>query len=260
MKLIAGVKLISSAVIALAAAVSTGAHADSISITGSLSLVEALTFTPSGTALQISSPGLFGAAFYGPDTGVAIFGPTNFTTEPLTPGQQPGDLSFFPITSPAATQTFQYTATIDPDNLGPDFPDQLKMTITWNQLVNGGEAELDGVGLITESSGDIPFVTDFPLGGLATVHGFFPTNCSLQGGNCDILAAMDIGRFEGGDATPQGGVVPPLQPPPFTPPVPEPMSSFVALGTALCGLWGAYVVIRRKTSQSGPMVLQETNA
>src|SRR5262245_36479737 len=120
MKLIAGVKLISSAAIALAAAVSTGAHADSISITGSLSLVEALTFTPSGTALQISSPGLFGAAFYGPDTGVAIFGPTNFTTEPLTPGQQPGDLSFFPITSPAATQTFQYTATIDPDNLGPD--------------------------------------------------------------------------------------------------------------------------------------------
>jgi hypothetical protein len=134
----------------------------------------------------------------------------NFTTDSLTAGP-PGQPSFFPITSPAATESFSYIANFaDNDNSGPDFPDQMTMTISWNQLVNGGEAELDGTGLILTSTGDTPFVTDFPVGGTTTVHGFFPTQCSLDNINgganaCDILAAMDIGKFEGGDATPQGG-------------------------------------------------------
>ena len=59
----------------------------------------------------------------------------------------------------------------------------MTMTITWNQLVNGGEAELDGTGLILTSSGDLAFTTDFPVGGTTTVHGFFPTQCSLDNFN-----------------------------------------------------------------------------
>ena len=256
-------RLITGAVVALAAAISTGAHADTIAINGAL--VKALTFTPMGQALEISSAGFFGSAQYGsapdPDIGVVIFGSTDFTTEPLMPGA-PGELSFFPIVSPAAMQTFQYTATIDPDNPGPDFPDQLKMTITWNQLINGGEPELDGIGLITESSGDTPFVTDFPVGGTATVRGFFPTACSLAGVSaCDILAGMEVdGFYEGGDATPASPGLPPGGPPPQVD-VPEPMSSFAALGMALFCLWSAYlVVMRRERGQSGLRVLHAANA
>ena len=73
---------------------------------------------------------------------------------------------------------------------------------------------------------------------------------------------MDInstGFYEGGDATP----APPGLPPGGTTPqveVPEPMSSFMALGMALFCLWSAYLVMRRGRGQPGLRFLHETNA
>jgi hypothetical protein len=209
-----------------------------------------------GSALEISSLGFSGSATYGPDSGQVSFGAMDFTTEPLTMG-------VFPITSPAATESFAYIANVaDPDNpdtSGPNFLDQMTMTISWNQLVNGGEPELDGTGTVLKSFRDTAFTTDFPVGGSATVTAKFPTACDLASGfgadTCDILASMDIGKFEGGDAIP-GGSAPPQQPPP-PPIVPEPMSSFMALGMALCCLWGTYQLTRGK---SGLRFRHETNA
>jgi hypothetical protein len=240
-----------AAIVALAAASSTGAHADDIIMGGMLN--QALVFTPeAGNTLNVSTLSPFGfgnSATYGPDTGFVSFGAMNFTTQPLMAGSP----SFFPI-APPATESFEYQAITDPDNpntSGPNFPDTMTMTISWNQLVNGGEAELDGTGLILTSAGDTPFVTDFPVGGTTTITGFFPTSCNLMNfgsGSCDILSGVEIAFFEGGDTPP--GVVPPLQPPPFMPPVPEPMSSFMALGMAVCCLWGTYQLTRRYRDQS----------
>jgi hypothetical protein len=245
-------KLITSAaaIVALAAASSISAHADDIVMGGMLN--QALLFTPeAGNTLNVSTLSPFGfgnSATYGPDTGVVSFGPMNFTTQPLMAGSP----SFFPIIPPA-TESFEYQAIIDPDNpntSGPNFPDTMTMTISWNQLVNGGEEELDGTGVVLASSGDTPFTTDFPVGGMTTVQGFFPTDCQLNNfgsGTCDILSGMQIGKFEGGDLPPG---VPPFQPPPFMPPVPEPMSSLMALGMAVCCLWGTYQLTRRYRDQS----------
>ena len=98
------------------------------------------------------------------------------------------------------------------------------------------------------------------------VHGFSPTLCSLNnsgGSACDILSGMEIDAtafYEGGDATPAS---PPGLPPGGTPPqveVPEPMSSFTALGMALFCLWSAYLVMRHGLGQPGLRFLHETNA
>jgi hypothetical protein len=264
MKLITSAKLTTSAaaILALAATIPTGAHADQILMGGLLP--DALNFTPQpGDMLNVSTSGFSNLAQYGPepDMGQVHFGAMVFTTDPLMPGP-PGQASFFPITSPAATESFSYIANFaDPDNSGPDFPDQMTMTITWNQLVNAGEEELDGTGVVLTSSGDTAFTTDFPVGGATTVTGFFPTDCQLGNfgsGPCDILAGMQIGKFEGGDTTPGGGGGTPGGP--GTPFVPEPMSSFMALGLALCCLWGAYQFTGGKPDQSGLRFRHETNA
>jgi hypothetical protein len=90
------------------------------------------------------------------------------------------------------------------------------------------------------------------------VRGFFPTPCQLEkfdqpNSSCDVLSGMQIdstGFFEGGDATPQGGGGGPGGGG-MMPPVPEPMSSSMALGLALFCLWGTYQLTRRERRHHG---------
>ena len=86
MKLITNAKLINGAVVALVAATSTGALADTIVMQGNTN-IPALTFTPMGSALEISTSGFHGTAIYGMvDSGTVDFGAMDFTTDPLMSG------------------------------------------------------------------------------------------------------------------------------------------------------------------------------
>jgi hypothetical protein len=158
-----------SAVVAIAPmAHAPVAHADPILMGGVLS--PALTFTPqANNTVKITTSGYSSNAIYGPDLGVVLFGPMDTTT-----GSAIGNI--FPMN---ATESFTYQANLDSDNpniIGQNSSDHLTMAINWTQLYNGGEVELIGTGHILTSFGDTPFVTDFPIGGITTVHGYFPVN------------------------------------------------------------------------------------
>ena len=136
----------------------------------------------------------------------------------------------------------------------------LSMGITWTSLVPNaplGEPQLFGTGVITAIQGDDTFTSDFGMiGDLVNIFANFP----LTGPPCDLTelatgseacsgAFQIVASFEGGDATPAGGGGGPggggMMP------VPEPMSSFMALGLALFCLWGTYQSTRRERRHLG---------
>ncbi len=203
----------SIAVAALLCGLSFGGRADPIFISGTLS--PALTLTPVGSALEVSSIGFSGSATYESDIAVVTFDPMFFTTQPLAAG-------VFSITTPTA-QFFFYTAA--------NGSNHMTMTIDWNQLSPGGEVELDGTGRVVTSAGDSSFLADYQVGATSAVQLFFPTGCSITAGefvldDCgDILARVDTAHFEGGTVAPDTPNVP----------VPEP-GTLVLIGAALAGM------------------------
>ena len=273
-------KLLSSAcAAALALAFSMQAQANPISINGTFGPVTFTEVQP-GNELEVSSPGFQGQAEYqgagpGLDTGVAVFGAMDFTTAgslitPPPPNPDPSvppisqDSPYFPA---SGAQSFTYQANDDPDNpsMGAN-PDSLSMNITWTSLVPNapaGEPQLFGTGVITSISGDDTFTMDFgTVDSLVNIFANFP----LSTGSCDLTqlatgaaacmgATFELAGYEGGDATP--GSLPP--PPPPLIETPEPMSSFTVLGLALCGLWGAYLMMRRERGRSGFRLVHETS-
>jgi hypothetical protein len=92
----------------------------------------------------------------------------------------------------------------------------------------------------------INIFANFPLSGPCDL-----TQLAAGPPSCEVT--FEVASFEGSDATP--GLPPP--PPPLI--VPEPMPSFMVLGLALGGLWGAYLMMRRERGQSGVRFLQETS-
>jgi hypothetical protein len=208
-----------------------------------------VTFTAvGGNALGVMSSGFDGNAMFNPamgpsDIGKAAFGMMNFLTgAEVAAGMAAAN---FPIPSappnvPTESFTYQTTTTSSTDDL--------MATITWTELkanAPNGEPQLIGTAVITMSSGDSQFTGDFPMGGTGTLFVDFPL---IQPGSpCDLTelatmtnctVTMEMASFEGGDLTP--GV----------PGVPEPMSSFMALGMAVCCLWGTYQLTRRERGQS----------
>jgi hypothetical protein len=247
---------------ALAVTLSTPARAGEIFINGTTGL---LTFTAApGNTLEVSSTlGFQGDGSYDSgnplsDTfhGPAVFGPVDFFTGPDVGPTPPG--VFIPI--PPANQTFSYQSTVGPAD--SPIPDSLTADISWTELdanAPAGEPQLFGAGVINTSSGDSTFLADFPMGGGINIFANFPLS-----GSCDLtqLAAgppsctvtFEVASFEGADAAPG---LPPPPPPQII--VPEPMSSFMVLGVALCGLWGAYLMMRRERGRLGLRLLHETS-
>jgi hypothetical protein len=244
-------KLVSTATAAaLAVIVSMPAQAGEIDVavpTGSL------TFTAAGmNTLEVSSSGLSGSASYvsgspsSDSSGSAAFGLLDFFTGPEAAG-------IFPAIPPA-NQLFTYQSATGPDDSSPT-PDSLTVEIAWDQVVANaplGEPQLVGTGLVISSDGDLTFTTDFPVGGGINIVANFPlaanSPCDLTqlAGSCPVT--FEVALFEGDVVTPG---LPPLPPPP--PPqiqIPEPLSSFMALGIALCCLWGTYQVTRRERNRS----------
>ena len=233
-------KLLSTAsAAALAIALSMPAQAGEIFISGTTS--DALTFTAVGmNTLNFSSMSFGGNAMYVPDTGPSDTGSVLFGSMSGTAGPESGGV--FPITAltPATGEPFTYQS-----NTGG--PDELRAEIISNEVVAnaGGEPQLVGTGLVLAgTTGDTAFTTDFPVGGKFSIIGNFPLS-----GSCDLTelatmvnctASFEMASFEGtADFAPGGGST-----------APEPMSSFMALGTALCCLWGTYQVTRREGGRS----------
>jgi hypothetical protein len=206
-------------------------------------------FLPDPTADPTYSKG---SAQFGPINGVScIPGPCgSFQTDKEASG-------VFPITDPAAKQSFSYTSDQVPpaDANPPGTPDSLTATITWTELdANAplpGEPQLFGTGKVNTSSGDAMFEMDFPAGGLFKIFANFPLT-----GSCDLTqlalgpppvppcpVTFEIAAFEGSDATPGITTTPPTT-------TPEPMSSFMVLGVALSCLWGTFEVMRRQSGSS----------
>jgi hypothetical protein len=253
---------------ALAIILSTPSQANELIVSGTPGFQLGFTAV-GGNALQVTSvtDGFQGIGEYKdpslPDptadptysTGFAQFGPINGIF--CTPGPCGSFLTgaetngVFPITDPAANQSFSYMSDSTTPTDSPGTPDSLTATIAWTELdANApfGEPQLLGTGVVNTSSGDAMFaMTDFPVGGLFSIFANFPLS-----GTCDLtqLAAgppsctvtFEIAAFEGSDATP--GLPPP--PPPLIE-TPEPMSSFMVLALALCGLWGASLMMRRQS-------------
>jgi hypothetical protein len=212
-----------------------------IAINGSGSL----TFTQAANnSLEVSSGPLSGMASYvssipGNDSsGTATFGTTHFFTGPEVVASSPPGVF---IAVPPADQTFHYQS-----NTGDD----LRADITWMEVVANapaGEPQLVGTGDITSSVGNI--ATDFPApDGMFSITANFPASCGLEllvAGQCsgNVSMAMfegldDFTPFSGGGGPGGGGMMPPD--------LPEPMSSFMAVGLALCCLWGTYQWTRRE--------------
>jgi hypothetical protein len=224
------------------------AQAGEIDVAGTTT--QALTFTAAGgNTLEVSSVlGFGGTAGYSSgnassdSSGSAAFGPVHFFTGPEVAG------IFTPI--PPASQTFSYQSNTMPpaDAVPPGTPDFLTADIEWTELdANAplGEPQLIGTGVINTSDGDPTFLADFPVGGGINIIANFPLNgpcdlTQLAAGPCDVT--FEVASFEGDVVTP--GLPPP--PPPLIE-TPEPMSSFTVLGLALCGLWGAYLMMRRQS-------------
>jgi hypothetical protein len=148
--------------------------------------------------------------------------------------------------------------------------DQMTALISWDEVISNqpppSEPQLVGTALIETSSGDPSFATDdFPAGSIIDIGANFPLNgsCSLTqlATMTDCTAIFEFASFEGTpDALTPGLPGGPQGPQTPGVPVPEPMSSFMALGVALCCLWGTYRVVRRESGQSGPRFLHETSA
>jgi hypothetical protein len=267
---------------ALAIILSTPPQANELIVSGTPGF--GLGFTAvGGNALQVTSvtDGFQGIGEYKdpslPDptadptysTGFAQFGPINGIF--CTPGPCGSFLTgaetngVFPITDPAANQSFFYqsNSTTPADAPGTDF---LTANIAWTELDSNdnpttgesqGEAQLIGTGTVTGLAGDTMFTTDFSSGVFDIVANFPPSgtaSCSLTQlalgpppvAPCEVT--FEIFTFEGSDATPGGGAGPGG---PGTPIVPEPMSSSMALGIALFGLWGTYKLTRRERRHHG---------
>jgi hypothetical protein len=202
-------------------------------------------------------------------TGFAQFGPINgvFCSSGSCGSFQTGAETngVFPITDPAANQSFSYqsNSTTPVDAPGADF---LTANITWTELDSNdnlmtgepqGESQLIGTGAVTGLAGDTMFTTDFSSGVFDIVANFPPSNtasCSLTQlalgpppvPPCPVT--FEIFSFEGSDATPAPIII--TTPIVTTPGVPEPMSSSMALGLALFCLWGTYQLRRRSRCHS----------
>jgi hypothetical protein len=243
-------KLVSTAsAAALAIIFSMPAQAGEIDVAGTTG---SLTFTAAGmNTLEVSSLlGFSGIAFYmsdSPSSGVASFGSLDFFTGPEVAG------IFTAI--PPANQLFSYESFTGPDPT----PDSLTVEIAWDQVVANaplGEPQLVGTGLVTFSDGDDTFIMDFPVGGGINITANFPlaanSPCDLTQlamGSPSCLVTFEIASFEGDVITPGAPPLPPTGPPPQIE-VPEPISSFTALGIALCCLWGRYQLTRRERGRS----------
>jgi hypothetical protein len=188
-------------------------------------------------SLNFDSPGFDVIATYQSDEGRAAFGITSFSTDVPVGG----------VYSTSGMQSFEYLSKTDVPTSDPT--DHLLADITWTTLVIAPNAEwvLDGVGMVTGSSGDAAFVNDFPVGGLFSVDTNLPTlactGIDLPFTGC--MPDLTLVYFEIGTASPLGLPPPPPPPPPLID-APEPMTSFTALGIALFGLWGAYQFSRRE--------------
>jgi hypothetical protein len=162
--------------------------------------VGTLTFTvePGQTLSLVSSYGFDGNAGYTPtvgtpDIGVALFEPFGLFTGPDIGG------GVFIPTSPVQ-EVFRYQSIVGPDTL--------LAAIIWNKIVANaplGEPQLVGTGVVTTSSGDPDFVSDFPVDGGFSAVAMFP----LDGTTCDLVrlaqsecsASVERVSFEGSNLT-----------------------------------------------------------
>jgi hypothetical protein len=256
---------------ALAIILSTPSQANEIVVSGTPGSQVQFTAV-GGNALQVTSvtDGFQGIGEYKdpslPDPtadptyskGFAQFGPINgiFCSSGSCGSFQTGQEAsgVFPITDPAANQSFTYTSDQIPpaDANPPGTPDSLTASITWTELdANAplpGEPQLNGTGVVNTSSGDAMFLTDFPAGGLFDIFARFPLSSplcdltQLAAGSASCPVTFEIAAFEGADASPTSIII---TTPIITTAVPEPMSSFMAVGLALFCLWGMYQFNRR---------------
>jgi hypothetical protein len=260
-----------SAAAALAIIFSMPSQAEQISFIQNSS---GLTFAAApGNTLEVTTTGFGGMADYcniacfGPSampdpvhdsSGNASFGPVTFFTGTVNTG--PPDF-FIPVAgSPSELFTYQQTSASPPGT-----PDFLKANITWTEVVSNTSISTSepmlisvGAGMIIASSGDSAFTTAFPVGGdidltlnfFSPLAGGFPcTLTALAAGSSACPVTSMSASFEGGDATP--GVVMTTIITTTGQQVPEPMSTFTALGIALFCLWGAYQLMRRERRLHG---------
>ena len=255
----------SATFVALAIGFSIPAQADPIYINGDFS--PALTFAqvvplPSDNVevMTVSGFGCSNCASYGfagPYNGTATFGPTDFVAGPLETNTPITGVSTFPVPAPgypAGLETFHYASGSNSDTL-----DAL---INWTTVQDATEVQLQGIGVVTglnvDPSDTSSFGTEWQNGeAVQMAVAYFP----IGAGGCDLATlvttgclggivpvTMELSYFEGASVTP-GLPGLPGGPPPLTD-LPEPMSSFVALGIALCCAWGMYPLIRRQRSRS----------
>jgi hypothetical protein len=164
------------------------AYADQVGLGGG---VGTITFTSNGNnTIGFSTSGFTGPANFQIPTGT-VQDSGNFGLGAMSGGAGPVNGGIFPITS-GGTQSFTFTSTTDSD--------KLTGTVTWPAIKNGTSSpqfDVNALLSILTSSGDAAFVTDFPVGGHASID----FTVSLPGLTLEQVVSSTTGTGSSGNLT-----------------------------------------------------------
>jgi hypothetical protein len=234
--------LVATKLVAAAAAIAifpSLAHAQEIDLGPSGNLSAFYEISSLGTGgLHVNAPNtMSGQAFFsGNPAGQWMLGPTSWDTSPVV--IVPGMPNSFNAVPPA-------TETLDIDNT-------ISGTINFATIID------DPAGLNPLLTGTFDYTTD-PLGdqdiiGAFGAGGMVPITLELLNEEFPTtltdIAGMPESSLGTSDDVISGIILGAPPPPPPLIQTPEPMSSFMALGIALCCLWGTYQLTRRQLDRS----------
>jgi hypothetical protein len=242
--------LVATKLVAAAAAIAifaSAAYAEEIDLGPSGNLSAYYEISSLGTGgLQVDAPNtMSGQAFIsGNPAGQWMLGPTSWTTGPVV--MVPGMPNSFTAVPPAI------------ETLGID--NTISGTVNFATIIDDPVTPLltGTFDYTTDPFGNPDIIASFGASGMVPITlallneeaGTTLTDIagmpeSALGTSDDVICGIILGV----PALPSC-VVPPLPPPPPLIQTPEPMSSFMALGIALCCLWGTYQLTRRQPDRS----------
>jgi hypothetical protein len=245
--------LLATKLVVAAAAIAifaSAAYAEEIDLgpSGNTSAFYEITSLGAGIGLQVKAPNTMSglASINGNPAGQWMLGPTLWTTGPVV--MVPGMPNSFTAVPPA-------TESLDIDNT-------ISGTVNFATIIDdpaGLNPLLTGTFDYTTSPfGNTDIIAAFGPSGmvpitLALLNEDFPTTLtdiagmpeSSLGTSDDVICGIILGV----PALPSCVAPPPPPPPPLIQ-TPEPMSSFMALGIALCCLWGTYQLTRPQPYRS----------